>query len=208
MQLYNSKQDSGFHSEQNIYKFNKSLNGRGIYRMNLNKNELSVVKHLINNSRTSDAAVARTLNISLQAVRNIRKKLEKRQLIKNYSTVLDYEKLNINVFAIAMYKVTPQAWQDFNEATIEKWLLHPIVTGFYRIPHGELTHVIHYGFRDMIEMNNSFQTLQSRFGSYIEVVRVLPVCNGNIVKESHSSLVNFILNPRSEAPKPLDLKKA
>ena len=174
--------------------------------MKLTKNECTVIKFLLKNARTPDAVIARDLKISLQAVRNIRKKLERNKIIKGYSPLIDYEKLGINIFAIVLYKITPQAWTEFKEASIEKWLLHPNVVKFYRIPNGDATHLIHYGFRDVIEMNNFFQVLQSKFSKYIEIKRLYTICNGNLVKDSHDSLINLSLNSKYSQPQPLELK--
>ena len=174
--------------------------------MKLTKNECTVIKFLLKNARTPDAVIARDLKISLQAVRNIRKKLERNKIIKGYSPLIDYEKLGVNIFAIALYKVTPQAWTEFKESGIEKWLMHPNVTKFYRVPNGDVTHLIQYGFKDIIEMNKFFQALQSKFSKYVEIEKLFTICNGNLVRDSHDSLINLNLNSKYEQPQPLELK--
>ena len=174
--------------------------------MKFTKNECTVIKTLLKNARTPDAVIARELKISLQAVRNIRIKLEKKEVIEGYSNLFDHEKLGISVFAIVLYKITPNAWAEFKESAIEKWLLHPNVTKFYRIPNGDITHLVHYGFKDIVEMSNFFQLLQSKYGKYIEISKLYTICNGNIVKESQESLINLCLSQKTEEPKPLELK--
>lgn len=174
--------------------------------MKLTRNECTVIKFLLKNARTPDAVVARNLEISLQAVRNIRKKLERNGIIKGYSSIINHEELGINVFAIVLYKVTPHAWAEFKDADIEKWLLHPNVMKVYRIPNGDITHILHYGFRDIIEMNGFFQALQSKFSRYIEIIRLYTICNGNLIKDSQDSLINSNLSLKYEQPKPLELK--
>jgi DNA-binding Lrp family transcriptional regulator len=52
--------------------------------MKLTKNEMVVLKSLIEKGRTSDADIARKLKISLQGVRKIRQKLERIGLIRGY----------------------------------------------------------------------------------------------------------------------------
>ena len=59
--------------------------------MNLTRNERYTIGFLIQNARTTDAEIARRLKISLQAVRNIRKKLERNKVICKYSAVIDYK---------------------------------------------------------------------------------------------------------------------
>lgn len=174
--------------------------------MNLTKNEKKVIKFLLKDARTSDAAIARELKISLQAVRNIRKKLENKRIIKGYSTTIDYEKLEINVFAIVLYRITAQGWEEFKEEKINKWLLQPNVAKFYRIPNGDITHIAEYGFRTIHEMNKFFQTLQSKYSKYIEIIKVHPISNGNVIRESEHELINTALKDGYESPKPLDIK--
>ena len=174
--------------------------------MKLTRNQCIVIKFLLKNARTSDAAIARHLKISLQAVRNIRQKLERNNIIKSYSSIMDYEKLGINIFTIVLYKVTAQTWVEFNESSIEKWLLHPNTIKLYRVPNGDITHIVHYGFRDVVEMNYFFQTLQSKYSKYIEIEKLYTICNGNLVKDSHNSLINSTLSSKYEQPKPLELK--
>jgi len=179
---------------------------KGCSRMKLTKNECTVIKFLLKNARTPDAVIARNLKISLQAVRNIRLKLERNKLIRGYSPIMDHEKLGIGIFAIVLYKITAQAWSEFKEIDIQNWLLHPNVVKFYRIPNGDITHMVHYGFKDIIEMNNFFQTVQSKYSKYVEIVKSYTVGNGNLVKDSNDTLINSNLNPRYEQPRPLELK--
>ena len=174
--------------------------------MKLTRNQCTVIKFLLKNARTSDTAIARHLKISLQAVRNIRQKLERNHIIKGYSSIMDYEQLGINIFTIVLYRVTAQTWIEFNESLIEKWLLHPNAIKLYRVPNGDITHIVHYGFRDVVEMNNFFQTLQSKYSKYIEIEKLYTICNGNLVKDSHNSLINSNLSSKYEQPRPLELK--
>ncbi len=62
----------------------------------LTKNEKSVLKLLIDNSKLTDTAIAQELNISSQAVGRIRKELED-ELIKDYTIELDAKKIGIEI---------------------------------------------------------------------------------------------------------------
>lgn len=174
--------------------------------MNFTKNEKSVMRFLINDARISDAEIGRKLNISLQAGRNIRKKLEKEKVIKNYSAIIDYEKIGLNVFAIILFKVTRNAWEKFSEPSIRKWLLHPNTIDLYRVPASEITHIIKYGFCDLNEMHNFFHELQTKYGSYIEIYKSYIVSNGNILRHSDSILVNEVMNGKNGIAKPSSIK--
>lgn len=174
--------------------------------MKLTRNERLTISFLIKNARTTDTEIARKLNISLQAVRNIRKKLERNKIIKSYSTVIDPQKIDINLFAIALLRVTSEAWGKFKEDAIQKWLLHPNVVNFYRIPNSDVTHIIKYGFSDLNEMQNFFQTMQAKCGKYIEIQNCYTISNGNVIKDSSSSLIENVINGKNGAAKPFTLE--
>lgn len=161
--------------------------------MNLTRNEKTVLKFLFKDSRMSDAAIAREMSISLQAVRNIRKKLETNGVIRGYITNLNYEKLGLNIYALAFFKCTSDAWAEFNEEKISKWLNSPNVIQTYRIPNGEMTHIVKYGFKDINQMNFFFKNLQCKYSKYVEIVNVFPLSIENIT-DAPQALGNSVLN--------------
>ena len=69
----------------------------------LTKNEKKVLKLLIGNAKLSDTSIANQLNISSQAVGQIRKKLEE-EIIEGYTVNINPSKLGINVFVIGPIK--------------------------------------------------------------------------------------------------------
>jgi len=85
--------------------------------MKLTKNEKKALKLLLDNSRISDSEIASKLNISSQAVGKIRRKLES-SIINSYSLNLNYSKLGIQTFAIAVAKLTKDGL-DKGELEIE-----------------------------------------------------------------------------------------
>ncbi|MCK4491489.1 MAG: winged helix-turn-helix transcriptional regulator, partial [Candidatus Altiarchaeales archaeon] len=88
--------------------------------MKLIRNEKGVLKFLIENGRVSDKEISRKLDITSQAVGKIRRKLEASGIIKGYSTIVDYEKLGINVMAIALFKFTPESRKTLREEDIDE----------------------------------------------------------------------------------------
>ena len=69
--------------------------------MMLSNNEKKVLKLLLKNPKISDSTMALKLKISSRAVGKIRRKLEK-TVIDSYTLNLNYSKLGIHTFAIAL----------------------------------------------------------------------------------------------------------
>jgi len=150
--------------------------------MKLTKNEKRTLKLLLDNSRINDSEIASKLSISSQAVGKIRRKLES-TIIDSYTLDLNYSKLGIHTFAIAIAKIT-NAGMDLGELEAEQNLLNnPHIINVYRIPKGSSTHVIFYGFRDMNELDDFFHSPQARE----EIHRFIE--NQDLFTFSHNSLI-------------------
>lgn len=158
------------------------------------ENEKKVMKALIENARTSDAHIGRRLNISLQAVRKIRKKLENEGVIQGYSTKIDYEKIGMNVFAVALLEVQAEAWEKFGGRAINQTLFHPNAIKFYRIPQADITHLIIYGFRTLSEFNDFFEAMQEQQARYLRIKGLYTIANRNFARKSASELIRKLLD--------------
>src|SRR3989338_3139169 len=170
--------------------------------MAFTKNEKFVIKSLLDNGRMSDAEIARKLKITLEAVRKIRQKLEKQGVIQGYSAGINYEKIGITAFAVALLNVTPEAWEKFSGRTIQDKLFHPNVIKFYRIPRGNISHIIVYGFRNMNELDNFFQIMQEKQSKYIKIIKIYSFSNENFGKKSAGELIRTIVEDETGEKKP------
>lgn len=88
--------------------------------MRFTKHEKRILILLVNNAELSDTSIANQLNISSQAVGQIRKKLEK-EVIKKYTVELDLKKLGINL--VVNGKVQINAKCDRSKLEIEKQMI-------------------------------------------------------------------------------------
>lgn len=168
------------------------------------ENEKKVIKALLENARTSDAQIGRKLNISLQAVRKIRKKLEHEGVITGYSTQIDYEKIGMSVFAVALLEVQADAWEKYGGRTINNTLMHPNAIKFYRVPQADVTHLIIYGFRTLNEYNDFFESMQEQQARFIRIKGLYPLSNKNFARKSASDLIRKLLDEagKEKGPKP------
>jgi DNA-binding Lrp family transcriptional regulator len=162
--------------------------------MKLTENEKKTLKMLLKNARTSDAEIARHLNVTTQATRKIRQKLEAEKIIKRYAAILDYEKLGVKAFAIAMMKAMPDAIEKFGMDVIQKSSKDPCIVSFFRIPRGDVTHIALFGFRDLTELDNYFHIMQTKYARYIEIRRIYVFSNKSFLKQSATSLFEKIID--------------
>ncbi len=158
--------------------------------INLTKNEKKALKLLLVNSRMSDSDIASSLNISSQAVGKIRRKLEK-NVIKSYSLNLDYAKLGIHTFAIAIGRLTSKG-MDKGELEIEQLLLgNEHVINVFRIPRGISTHIIFFGFREIDELDAFFHNsaVNGDLFQYLEIRDLFTFSHNSLLKDSPVQLL-------------------
>jgi len=163
--------------------------------MRLTQNEKKTLKLLINNPKVSDSEMASQLKISNVAIGKIRKKLES-SVIDSYSLNLNYAKLGIQIFAIAIAKLTKEGL-DKGELEIERKLLkNPHIISVYRIPKGSSTHIILYGFQDLTELDDFFHSaaIRQELHDFIETQELFTLSHNSVVKNSPVQLFHKIID--------------
>jgi len=73
--------------------------------------ERQVLAELTKNCKTSDQEIARRLKTSRPTILKIRKRLEKKEIIKGYTSLIDFEKLGLNLHAVILYR-----WKDYSKS--------------------------------------------------------------------------------------------
>lgn len=79
--------------------------------VNLTLREKQVLTELIKNCKTSDQEIARKLKTSRPTILKIRKRLEKKGIIKGYTSLIDFEKIGLNLQAVILYR-----WKDYSKS--------------------------------------------------------------------------------------------
>lgn len=165
--------------------------------MNLTKNERKVVCYLIKNARITDAAISRGIDITLQAVRNIRKKLESQGVIEGYSVKLNYKKLSVVSFSMSLFKITSEGWCELKREGINKLIINDNTIKIWRIPRADITHIVLYAFCTSEDMDNFFFKLQQEKSKYIQIKGIYSFSNRSYSDPGDHLLINKIL---SESP--------
>ncbi|OYT54537.1 MAG: hypothetical protein B6U72_02405 [Candidatus Altiarchaeales archaeon ex4484_2] len=177
--------------------------------MKLTRNDKYVLKYLIKNGRSQDSDIAKKLKITPQAVGKIRKKLESMGVITGYSTIVDYEKLGVNVIAIVLFKFTPEARRTlFTEEDINERIKGANIINFYRVPEGDVTHIVTYGFRSLEELDNYFHILQTERGYISEIKKLYILSSKSLRKNSDKELLIKVIDEigKEKLARPLPLK--
>ena len=172
------------------------MKGEGMAKIiKLTKNEKKALKILLENSRTSDSEIANQLNISSQAVGKIRRKLED-TVIKSYSIDLDFSKLGIHTFAIAIAKLTKDGL-DHGELEVEQLLLdnHNVIH-VYRLPRGSSTHVLIYGFKDINQFDDFFNStvMRGELHKFLEIQDLFTFSYNSLIKNNPIQLFHNVID--------------
>ncbi len=78
--------------------------------LKLTSREKQVLIELMKNCKTSDQEIARRLKTSRPTIYKIRERLEKEGIIKGYAPLVNFEKLNLNLQAVILYR-----WRDYSK---------------------------------------------------------------------------------------------
>ena len=162
--------------------------------MKLNKNEKFVLMLMIKNPLITNKEIAKKLKITSQGAGKIRKQLYKKGIIKNHELGLDYEKLGVNILAIAMIKILPSVFKKFKKNELDEVLRHMNVIRSYAIPETDITHMILYAFRNIKEYDIYFRNILEKFGDYVEIKHTFVISSGSKIKSSSKDIFLDVLN--------------
>jgi Lrp/AsnC family leucine-responsive transcriptional regulator len=181
-----------------------------IMKLDMSDNERKVLKYLIQNSRMSCTDMARKIGITSQAIGRIVDKLENTGVIKGYTANIDYEKLGIDVLAIAFFRFKSGSWTHLEREDIMQRVKGPHLVRVYRLNEGEFTHIVVYGFRSIKELDNYVHILQTERGHISELKKLYVLSAGSVLKDSPAELLLKAIDEldqeilaRPEKPKPM-----
>ncbi len=149
----------------------------------LTKNEKKVLSILAGNGRITDSEISSKIMISPQGVRKIRKKLEN-DFIQEYRTIINYEKIGINVFAIIQIKV------------LNKDILNnKNIIGAFEINESNITHILIIGFASLEELDE----YKIKIAKDAEIQKINVVSKKGFLKHSPVELIKNQLS-KTELP--------
>jgi len=155
----------------------------------LTRNEKTILKILLKDSRISDIDIAQKLKISSQAVSKIRSKLGNKKIIKDYIVNLDYSKLGINTFAFVLLEILPH---DLKKCFENKEVLKNSI-GLYKVFKNDINHIGLFGFKSLEELDEYFDFIHSKCSDYIKIKKVYTFPAQGLLKHSFSSLFSLLV---------------
>jgi DNA-binding Lrp family transcriptional regulator len=161
--------------------------------MKLTENERFALRLLVEDPLITNKDIAKKLKITSQGVGKIRKQLYKKGIIKSHELRLDYEKLGVNILAIAMIKILPSVFKKFKKNELDKVLKQMNVIRSYAIPETDITHIILYAFRNIKEYDSYFRNILEEFGDYVEIKHTFVLSSGSIIKSSSKDMFLDVL---------------
>ncbi len=161
--------------------------------MKLTENEQFALRLLVEDPLITNKDIAKKLKITSQGVGKIRKQLYKKGIIKSHELRLDYEKLGVNILAIAMIKILPSVFKKFKKNELDKVLKQMNVIRSYAIPETDITHIILYAFRNIKEYDSYFRNILEEFGDYVEIKHTFVLSSGSIIKSSSKDMFLDVL---------------
>jgi len=146
----------------------------------LSENERKVLLYLLDNAKATDSEIAAKIGITPQGVRKIRLKLES-NYIDQYRTIINYEKIGIEVFAIAEMKVHNRSILS------EKHII-----GAFEVNEALVTHIFILGFSSLQDLDEYKVQVQNA----AEIQNIYVVSKRGILHNSPVELMRYMLQKK------------
>lgn len=161
--------------------------------MKLTKNEKRVLSLLVQNPLVTNSDISKVLKITAQGVGKIRKRLNEKGVILSQELRLSYEKLDINILAIALIKILPSVFKRFKNNELDKVVKPVNAIRSYAIPETDITHIIIYAFRNIKEYDTYFRNILDEFGDYVEIKHSFVLSSRSVIKSSSKDMLLEVL---------------
>lgn len=79
------------------------------------------------------------------------------------------------------------------EADIAKRIQNPLIINFYRLPEGDITHIVVFGFKNINELDSYFHTHQAKRGHISELKNLYILYVKSMKKSSPDDLIVKLL---------------
>lgn len=161
----------------------------------LTKNDKDVLRRIIDHSRILDSTIATDIGISPQAVFKIRAKLEELGIIKGYTPIIDFKKIGIQVLALIIIRLKPDAWNRYSDFEISERISKiPYVISAYRVANAQASHILVIGFRDTVQKEHYLSSMQTKNADDIEIKEVYAFSVDQIITQNPIGLLNEIID--------------
>jgi DNA-binding Lrp family transcriptional regulator len=145
-----------------------------------NEDEIKILIALHHNAKAPINTIAKRTNLSVQKVRRIIKKLEKRRIIWGYTAVTDTQGMNLTLFMSFIKKadkpIDNRIMEKIDSMDLED-IAHPlglhIISSYY--VHGDYDWIVIYSARDLLHARKLSDVLYHEFPGYIKKIDIQQV---------------------------------
>jgi len=167
----------------------------------LTDNDRKVLKRILNANRIADSDIAKSMNLSPQAIFKIREKLENCGIIQGYMPIIDYKKIGINVMTLMVVRISSKMWNSFSDDQIsEKISKAPYVVDAYRVADENASHVLLLAFRDTAQKEKYISEIQTKFAEEVHINRIYTFSVDKIISHSPLGLLHEIIDKKEFSP--------
>jgi len=172
----------------------------------LTKNEIFVLKKILDTKHIPDSDIAKSMQLSPQAIFKIRKKLEDCGIIKGYMPIIDFKKLGINIMTLIIIRLSSCMWKSFSDNQISEKISKTLyVIDAYRVADENASHIILLGFRDTAQKEKYISEIQTKFAEEIQIKGIYNFSVDKIISHSPLGLLHEIIDKKEFSPNDLFL---
>lgn len=170
----------------------------------LTENDRKVLREILDSKKVPDSDIAKTMNLSPQAIFKIRSKLEQSGIIKGYIPIIDYKKIGINLISVFILQLTSNVWGKFTDDQISEKLLDiPYIISAYRVSDEQASHILTLGFRDTKQKEQYFTEIQTKYSEDISIKGVYTFSVDKVLCHNSMGLLREIIDKKEFSPSDL-----
>jgi len=175
----------------------------------LTENDKVVLKKILDSKKIADSEIAKTMNLSPQAIFKIRSKLENCGIIKGYMPIIDFKKIGINVMTLMIIRLTSKVWSKFSDDQIsDKMSKTPNIIEAYRVADEQASHILIIGFRDTHQKEQYIAQIQTKFAEEIQIKAIYTFSVDKIISQNPLGLLHEIVDKKEFSPGDLFLNQS
>ena len=161
----------------------------------LSEIEKKFINSLFQSASSTDSEIAKKIGVSKASVSRIKKKLQKEGVLVAFTPVVDFEKLDITLFATIIFE-----WKNFSNEKLtkemEEWLVknsHTILVSEGESVEG-LNYMVYAGFRNIEDYHEYSRDFRKKYEESIGAVKVFFTPIKKILMQDYAKLVTFAIN--------------
>lgn len=172
----------------------------------LTENDRIVLKKILDMKKIPDSDIAKSMQLSPQAIFKIREKLEASGIIKGYMPIIDFKKIGVKILTLMIVRLSSNIWKKFSDDQIsEKIAKAPYVIDAYRVANEDASHIILLAFRDIDQKERYISEIQTKFTEEVQIKESYTFSVDKIILHNPIGVLHEIINKKEFSPKDLFL---